>query len=215
MNSFRTLSCYGCNLLASRPAISNNDLDGPSWLPSFISLGQVRPLALNPLDASLEASCPHKPLMRSLSAFLFAVFLALIFVVPLGQSQTKTEMPPEMKAMFEAKVKAEWEALKNKDKKAYGDLLDDDFQAVEVDGKGERSKIQALNELPDENVSNYTLWGFKETLLSPDAAFVIYEVTMQFPPKSVLRYSRVYISELWVKRRADWKELHYQETHVK
>jgi hypothetical protein len=25
----------------------------------------------------------------------------------------------------------------------------------------------------------------------------------------------VYITELWVKRAGQWKELHYQETHVK
>jgi hypothetical protein len=121
----------------------------------------------------------------------------------------------DLKAVFEAKVKAEWEALKNKDKKAYGDLLADDFQGVEVDGKGERTRIQAINEVAEENVSRYTLWGFKFIPLGPDAAFVIYEVTMEFPPKSVLRYSRVYISELWVKRGGEWKELHYQETHVK
>jgi hypothetical protein len=30
-----------------------------------------------------------------------------------------------------------------------------------------------------------------------------------------VRYSRVYISELWVKRGGEWKDLHYQETHVK
>ncbi len=63
--------------------------------------------------------------------------------------------------MFDAKIKAEWEALKNKDKKAYGDLLADDYQGVEVDGRGERTKIQAINELADTNVSNYTLWGLK------------------------------------------------------
>ena len=61
----------------------------------------------------------------------------------------------------------------------------------------------------------YTLWGFKMIPLSADAAFVIYEVTEQFPPKSVVRYSRVYIGEVWVKRGGQWKELHYQETHVK
>ena len=72
-----------------------------------------------------------------------------------------------------------------------------------------------MNEVAEENVSRYTLWGFKFIPLGPDAAFVIYEVTMEFPPKSVLRYSRVYISELWVKRAGEWKELHYQETHVK
>jgi len=120
-----------------------------------------------------------------------------------------------LKEVFEAKVKAEWEAIKNKDKKAYADLLADDYQGVEVDGKGERTKIQALNELAEGNISTYTLWGFKMIPLAADAAFVIYEVTEQFPPKSAVRYSRVYIGELWVKRGGQWKELHYQETHVK
>ena len=122
---------------------------------------------------------------------------------------------PGLKDMFEAKVKVEWEALKNKDKKAYAELLADDYQGVEVDGKGERNKIQALDELAEGNVFNYTLWGFKVIPLGSDAAFVIYEITMQFPPRAQVRYSRVYITELWVKRAGQWKELHYQETHVK
>lgn len=121
----------------------------------------------------------------------------------------------ELNDMFESKIKAEWEALKNKDKKAYAELLADDYQGVEVDGRGERNKIQAVNELVDENVFNYTLWGFKLIPLGPDAALVIYESTMQFPPKAQIRFSRVYISELWVKRAGQWKELHYQETRVK
>jgi hypothetical protein len=120
-----------------------------------------------------------------------------------------------LKGMFEAKIKVEWEALKNKDKKTYAELLADDYQGVEVDGRGERTKLQALAELADTNVFNYTLWGLKVIPLGPDAAFVIYESTMQFPPKSVIRFSRVYITELWVKRAGHWKELHYQETHVK
>ena len=120
-----------------------------------------------------------------------------------------------LKDMFESKIKVEWEALKNKDKKGYAELLADDYEGVEVDGRGERNKIQAVNELADTNVYNYTLWGLKLDPLGPDAALVIYEVTMQFPPKARVRYSRVYISELWVKRAGQWKELHYQETHVK
>jgi hypothetical protein len=120
-----------------------------------------------------------------------------------------------LKDMFAAKIRVEWDALKNKDKKTYADLLDDDYQGVEVDGGGERTKLQALNELADGNVFSYTIWGLKLIPLGPDASFVIYESTMQFPPKSQVRYSRVYISELWVKRGAEWKELHYQETHVK
>ncbi len=124
---------------------------------------------------------------------------------------------PEAKlsAMFQAKVKEEWEAIKNKDKNAYAALLAEDYQGVEVDGRGERNKIQAVAELVDTNVSNYILWGFKMIPAGPDAALVIYEVTMQFPPKSQVRFSRVYISELWEKRAEEWKEVHYQETHVK
>jgi len=121
----------------------------------------------------------------------------------------------KQKGMFEAKVKAEWEALKNKDKKAYGELLADDYQGVEVDGKGERTKIQSLNELATSNVANYTLWGLSVIPVGQDAALVTYEVTMQFPPKAAIRLSRVYISELWMKRAGQWKEVHYQETRVK
>lgn len=120
-----------------------------------------------------------------------------------------------LKDMFEAKIKAEWEALKNKDRKAYGDLLADDYQGVEVDGKGERNKTQSINELAQQNVANYTLWGFKLIPLEPNAAMVIYESTIQFPPQAQIRLSRVYISELWEKREGEWKEVHYQETRVK
>jgi ketosteroid isomerase-like protein len=117
--------------------------------------------------------------------------------------------------VFQAKIKEEWEAIKNKDKKAYGELLAEDYQGVEVDGRGERNKLQAINEMPESNVFDYTLWGFKLIPLEPKAAFVIYESTIQFPPKSQVRYSRIYITELWVKRGDQWKILHYQETHVK
>lgn len=147
----------------------------------------------------------------------FGLTLLIFFIAAASAAQNKpaTQAEPDLKAIFEPKITAEWEALKKKDKKAYGDLLADDFQGVEVDGKGERTRAQAMNEVSEGNISNYTLWGFKFIPLGPEAALVIYESTIQFPPKSVLRYSRVYISELWVKRGGEWKELHYQETHVK
>jgi uncharacterized protein (TIGR02246 family) len=137
--------------------------------------------------------------------------------VKTGESRQSSSVSADsgLKDMFESKIKVEWEALKNKDKKGYAELLADDYQGVEVDGRGERNKIQAVNELVEQNVANYTLWGYKLIPLGPDAALVIYESTIQFPPKAQIRYSRVYISELWVKRAGQWKELHYQETRVK
>jgi hypothetical protein len=132
-----------------------------------------------------------------------------------GENKQSGASDSPLKSLFESKVRAEWEALKNKDKQAYGDLLADEYEGVEVDGRGERNKIQSINEVADLNVANYTLWGLKVTPLGADATFVVYEVTMQFPPKSQIRYSRIYIGALWVKRGGQWKELHYQETHVK
>jgi hypothetical protein len=151
----------------------------------------------------------------------YGIVVAFLLVVlspsSIAQSQPSQPAParPDLKSMFESKIQSEWEALKTKDKKAYGDLLADDFEGVEVDGQGERTKVQAMDEVPHGNVSKYTLWGLKVTPLGPDAAFVTYEVTMEFPPKSVLRYSRVLVGEVWVKREGHWQELHYQETHVK
>jgi hypothetical protein len=162
--------------------------------------------------------------MRLYFAGILAVFLAALSASaqqPTIKAPTEFGKPSEsspnakLETFFQDKVRAEWEALKARDKKAYGDLLADDYQGVEVDGRGERNKVQAINEVSEGNVSHYTLWGFKLIPLEPDAVFVIYEVTMEFPPKSAVRFSRVYITELWVKRGGDWKELHYQETHVK
>jgi hypothetical protein len=135
--------------------------------------------------------------------------------IPEAPMGSGAQVDPKLKDIFQAKIQAEWQAIKNKDKKAYAELLADDYQGVEVDGKGERTKSQALNELGAGNIFNYTLWGFKVIPLAPDSALVIYESTMQFTPTSAVRYSRIYISEIWVKRDGQWKELHYQETHVK
>jgi hypothetical protein len=168
--------------------------------------------------------------MRICFVFLFACIAFLASLAPPQQPATPVKttvntdeigqsmnVSPDsaLNDLFGSKIKVEWEALKNKDKKVYAELLADDYEGVEVDGRGERNKVQAQAELADLNVYNYTLWGLKVIPLGQDAALVIYESTMQFPPKSVIRYSRVYISELWVKRAGQWKELHYQETRVK
>ncbi len=166
--------------------------------------------------------------MRFYCVLLWMIGLAVLCIAQEAKQPAQVQQPAmptefgngrstgdKLSDMFQAKIKAEWEAIKHKDKKAYAELLADDYEGVEVDGRGERNKLQAVNELPETNVANYTLWGFRLIPASPDAALLIYEVTMQFPPKSVVRYSRIYISEFWQKRGGEWKEVHYQETHVK
>jgi hypothetical protein len=133
-----------------------------------------------------------------------------------GTSQpTKSTAQADLTNLLDAKINAEWEAIKNKDQKAYGELLTDDFIGVEADREGERYKWKAQMELQESAVTDYTLSFLKVTPLCSDAAFVRYEVFIRFPPKSIVRFEKILVGEIWVKREGQWKVLHYQETKVK
>ena len=133
-----------------------------------------------------------------------------------GNSQpTKSKEETELTNLFDAKIKAEWEAIKKKDQKALGELLTEDFVGVEADRNGERYKWKVLSELQDSLVADYTLSFLKVTSLCPDTAFVRYEVFIKFPAKSVVPFEKILVGEIWVKRDGQWKSMHYQETPVK
>jgi hypothetical protein len=152
--------------------------------------------------------------------FRIAIVLTLASCVPQVDATAQNKGPSpatklEVDGILQSKVKAEWEAFKKRDRNGYGDLLADDFVAVEDDGNGERNKLHALDEVAASNIQNYSLTFFKCLPLSADSAFVSYEITMEFPAKSVNRFKRLFISELWLKRTGQWKARHYQETRVR
>jgi uncharacterized protein (TIGR02246 family) len=122
---------------------------------------------------------------------------------------------PKLADLLEAKVRAAWAAFKNRDKDGYAEFLTDDFEAVEADGDGERSKARLLSEVERSMYSDYLLQLFQVQPLGRDFAFVTYESTMQFPTGSAPRYKRVFISELWTVRDGQWKMMRYQETPVR
>jgi len=118
-------------------------------------------------------------------------------------------------ALLEAKVKAAWSAFKKRDKDRYSEFLTDDFQAVEADGDGERSKARILSEVEHSRYTDYLLQLFQVQQLGSNYAFVTYESTMQFPTSPATRFKRVFIGELWTLRDGDWKMMRYQETSVR
>ena len=97
----------------------------------------------------------------------------------------------------------------------YGRFLADDFQAVESDGEGERSRLRVLGEVRHCMYTDYLLQFFQVQPLGPDYAFVTYESSMQFPKGSPLRFRRVFVGELWTRSREQWRMLRYQETLVR
>lgn len=158
--------------------------------------------------------------MRTLFAWAYAAFVLGCFVF--GQQSrgetsqsTKSTAQADLTNLLDAKIKAEWQAIKNKDQKAYGEFLTDDYVAVEADGGGERYKWKTLSELQQSTVADYTLSFLKVTTLCSDAAFVRYEVFIRFPPKSAVPFEKILVGEVWVNRDGQWKNLHYQETRVK
>jgi len=152
---------------------------------------------------------------------LACVAVLLGTLVPGQQPQGGSSEPSkstdqvELANMFDAKIKAEWEAIKKRDQKAYGEFLTDDFIGVEADREGERYKWKAQMELQESAVTDYQLSFLKVTPLCSEAAFVRYEVFIKFPPKSAVPFEKILVGEVWVKREGQWKILHYQETKVK
>jgi hypothetical protein len=128
---------------------------------------------------------------------------------------TPAQAASPLAALLEANVKTEWEAFKNKDKPAYGALLADDFAAVEDDTQGMRKRDAAIAEVDRSVVSKYFLFALRVLPLDTNAALVTYELTMQFPPTAAVRFKRVLVSELWVKRDKQWKMRYYQETRAR
>ena len=120
-----------------------------------------------------------------------------------------------VKQTLEANIKAEWDAFKKRDKQAYSDLLADDFMAVEDDGDGMRKKATAVAEVDRSVIYNYQLFALNVIPLDANAAMVSYEITFQFPPTAQVKFKRVLVSEIWLKRNGQWKERYYQETKVK
>jgi hypothetical protein len=128
---------------------------------------------------------------------------------------TNAAAQPKLAELLEARVRAAWTAFRKRDKDAYAEFLTDDFEAVEADGDGERSKARLLSEVGRSMYSDYLLQLFQVQPLGRDFAFVTYESTMQFPTGSAPRYKRVFIGELWTVRDGQWKMMRYQETPVR
>lgn len=164
--------------------------------------------------------------MRNRRLIAAAAFFLLVTVAQAQKVITNPNPPPQPKpsfpeadtklsALLESKIKQEWEAFRNRDNKAYEAILADDFIAVEDDAQGARNKLQSANEVMKGIVYNYTLFAFKVFPLCENVAFVRYEVTVQFPPKTQGHMMRIYVTEVWVKQGNDWKSWHYQDTKVK
>lgn len=160
-------------------------------------------------------ACSFVTLVMTLPGFVFAQQAATPDNAAAPRAPNSTAPPSPLAELLETKVRAAWAAFGKKDKDAYASFLADDFQAVEADGEGERTRLHVLREVEHCMYVSYLLQFFQVQPLSPDYAFVTYESSMQFPRSSALRFRRVFVGELWTKRSGQWKMMRYQETLVR
>jgi hypothetical protein len=132
-----------------------------------------------------------------------------------GKQPGDADSDKKLADLLESKIRASWEAFKNKDKRAYAEFLTDDFMAVEEDGQGERTKAVVLREVGESVVHEYQVQLFRVDPIAPGAQLVTYENVIQFPPGAKSRFEKIFITEIWVKRNGEWKSWRYQATKVK
>ena len=134
---------------------------------------------------------------------------------PTGSPAAIAPARSKLAQLLESRTRAAWAAFKRKDKDGYALFLTDDFQAVEADGEGERTKAKVLREVEHCLYTDYLLQLFQVQPIDPENAILTYESSMRFPSGSSLRFKRIFISEWWTLRDGQWKMARYQETPVR
>ena len=143
-----------------------------------------------------------------------AVCLGLILTVSAQDAKPKT--PAKSTAgVLEANVRRAWELFKTKDKAGFATGLAEGYRSVEDDGDGARDAKAEVAEIDDFELAQYSLKNFQITSLGAGASLITYSAEYSGTAGGQPVHDRIAVSEIWVKRGTEWKELYSQDTKVK
>jgi ketosteroid isomerase-like protein len=155
------------------------------------------------------------------SAFVALAGLILIAALVAQQPAAKAakDAPAghgNLQTLLEQKEKAGWEAYRNKDAKGFRQLCWPEYTAVLADGAGERNLESTLAAMKEITILNYTLSGFRLTVVGPQSAVLTYKATAKLQiGKGQPQDSKMDITDVWVKRNGEWKSVRYHESETK
>jgi hypothetical protein len=115
---------------------------------------------------------------------------------------------------LEAKIHQEWQDFKDKKKEAFAAVLADEDTEVWVDGKV-RDKATTVKDVDSMTLNSYTLSNIKITPLSPASALATYRVKVDGTLNGQPFNTNLDVTQVFVKRGGDWKELRYHESESK
>ena len=154
---------------------------------------------------------------------LAAVLLVLISNGSAQTAQNNQKQSKSSEAMSASKGKSSieetiismekraWEAVKNRDTKAFSDLFAAD--GMMADSSGLSTRADFFKTLPDLTITEYTLSDYKVMMIDKDSALITYKADVKgsfkgqaFPPNPT------YVSSIWTKRGGKWMAVYHQET---
>jgi hypothetical protein len=149
---------------------------------------------------------------------IFGVIAFLLFLTAAAIAQETQHAAGKASSSMpavEAKVRKVWEDFKDKNKKALGAALAEDFREMEEGGSGFGDKKAELAMVDDFELTSYVLRDFTVKSLGPHSALVTYASHYEGKSGGVLAKSDSIFGEVWVYEGGDWKVLYIQETTVK
>lgn len=107
-----------------------------------------------------------------------AALASLLGLMALWQQKTgqgaEAASGPPVRSVVESNIREAWQDFKAKKADAYAALLDDDFTAVEIDGKGPHDKKASVAEVTAGTLNSYSLNGLEVIVLGANSALATY-----------------------------------------
>lgn len=149
-------------------------------------------------------------------AALISLFVLMPFSPEKNVRGAEAPSGSSVSSIVESKIREAWQDFKQKKADAYAALLDDDFTAVEIDGKGPHDKKASVAEVTAGNLNSYSLNDLKIVALGPDSALATYTAnTDGIMPDGKIVHGTVAATDIWVRRAGTWKNLRYHESELK
>src|SRR5581483_7585875 len=114
---------------------------------------------------------------------------------------------------LKAKEQAGWQSWKDKDPKAFQEMIPDDVVNI-ADGMVEHGKQAILKDLSSGvcTVNNFSLSDFSFQWIDKDAVMLTYTATQDATCAGKKQPGKVIASSLWVKKNGKWMSPFHQET---
>jgi ketosteroid isomerase-like protein len=158
---------------------------------------------LSLVEAAGERALDERESDMKPRAFLGVGLLMTAFLAGLAAAERRDDEVMQLE-------KKAWDLWKQGDKRAFANLIADDF--VAVDAHGIAGKAENVEDIDNLKKDSYDFSDFHVHAVSPDVVFLTYRVKLRATYKGD-RIDGIYnVSSVWAKRKGRWLNVLYHET---